>query len=193
MNKKFSPNKNPLRVCAMSSQLQNATWVLLTKEDKFIHVKYIQKMPEPPLSRTIQVLLFPHVVKPVNLGNWRIIATFPHLNEPPCFYHNFFQLWAVMCKCKAKRAEMRRGWVSHSLQAAATAPKWCWEQPESWTSRGQTLNVSGEPASQFMDGTLDLLFHGMKSKAAGALSHTYVLSSRIGSPFKGSISSTIGY
>lgn len=79
MNKKFSPNKHPLRVCAMSSQLQNATQVL-TKEKKFIHVKYIQKMSEPPLSRTILVLLFPHVVKTSNLGNWRIIATFPPIS-----------------------------------------------------------------------------------------------------------------
>lgn len=69
MNKKFSPNKHPLRVCAMSSQLQNAIQILLTKEDKFIHVKYIQKVSEPSLSRIILVLLFPHVVKTANVGN----------------------------------------------------------------------------------------------------------------------------
>lgn len=80
MNKKISPNKHSLTVCAMSHQLQNTTEVLLVKEDKFIYVKYIQKIPEPPLSRTIQALLFAHVVKTVKLENWRIIATFP---RPP--------------------------------------------------------------------------------------------------------------
>lgn len=47
MNKKISANEHSPTVCAMSSQLQHATLILLVKEDKFIHVKHIQKLAEP--------------------------------------------------------------------------------------------------------------------------------------------------
>ena len=69
MNKKISANEHSPTVCAMSSQLQHATLVLLVKEDKFIHVKHIQKLAEPQPSRTTQALLFPHIVKTGKPGN----------------------------------------------------------------------------------------------------------------------------
>lgn len=69
MNKKISANEHSLTVRAMSSQLQNATLALLVKEDKFIHVKHIQKPAELQPSRTTQALSFPHIVKTVKLGN----------------------------------------------------------------------------------------------------------------------------
>lgn len=54
MNKKRSANEHSLTVCAMSLQLQNATLVLLVKEDKLIHVKHVQNLQNHNLPEQLK-------------------------------------------------------------------------------------------------------------------------------------------